>query len=197
MTDGWFQIPIYSTTIDDKTSFEEVESVMQSIDIGSAIEFWGDNVQTSFQYNNYDGTNVLKKCPTLNKIIEQHINMFADDLDFDFRDVIITQSWINITEKNQFQHFHSHPPFDVSGVFYYSAIGDGTDGEIVFKHPSLAASNSKILDSVGNKVKYKAEKGKLLLFPSFLEHAVNLNLTNHKRISLTFNAYLNKRSIND
>lgn len=196
MTEGWFQIPIYSTFLNNSLIYKEVESVIDTVDIVSAIPFWSDNVDTSFQYDNVDGTRVLSKCPILEQEIQRHIHQFLDDLDFSSRDVIIEQSWVNVTTKGQFQHFHSHPPFDVSGVFYYSSIGDGSDGEIVFKHPSLATSTSRILDSVPNKVRYKAEKGKLILFPSFLEHAVNVNLSNTQRISLTFNAYAEK-VIND
>ena len=43
--------------------------------------------------------------------------------------------------------------------------------------------------------KFKPEEGKLLIFPSHLEHNVNENKSNEDRISISFNMILDNSSI--
>ena len=101
----------------------------------------------------------------------------------------IKQSWCNISNRDAFQHFHVHGDMDLSGVYYHQT--NGNDGDIVFRNPSLVNRFHKLTYNIDNSVNYKPEVGKILLFPSFLEHAVFHNNSDDKRISISFNVTVN------
>jgi uncharacterized protein (TIGR02466 family) len=78
---------------------------------------------------------------------------------------------------------------DLSGVYYHQTTNN--DGDIVFRNPSLVNRFHKLTYNIGNSVNYTPEVGKILLFPSFLEHAVFHNNSDDKRISISFNVTVN------
>jgi uncharacterized protein (TIGR02466 family) len=111
-------------------------------------------------------------------------------------EIYITESWINYTTNNQYHHQHNHPNSFLSGVFYFNCLEK--DSITFFKKDkgffdietnkyNLYNSNSWIIP---------VNKGELLLFPSSLEHLVEKNNTNDKRISLSFNTFI-KGNINN
>ena len=59
----------------------------------------------------------------------------------------------------------------------------------LFKHPISKKPN--ILNASSNSI--KPEEGLLVLFPSYLEHSVNPNQSNEKRIVISFNLSLVKK----
>ena len=102
----------------------------------------------------------------------------------------ITQSWINYTKENQFHHQHAHPNSYISGVFYIDA-----DGE-VDKINFFRAGYIRFLPTVtqfnvfnSTKVTYPIQGGEVLLFPSSLEHGVDIKKGTNIRTSLSFNVF--------
>ena len=87
----------------------------------------------------------------------------------------ITQSWLNMTDTNQFHHKHHHANSFLSGVFYVEA--DEELDNITF-HNSLKPF---ILDFKSNApsaffaecLSFKVKKNTLIIFPSTLTHHVN------------------------
>jgi len=107
--------------------------------------------------------------------------------------VEITDLWANVSWGNHFHRLHAHPNNFLSGV-YYAQIPPGA-GSIAFRDPRpqtqiLAPAVSELTPV--NRVHYpiQAEEGKLLLFPSWLEHVVQANNCNSERISFAFNVTL-------
>ena len=94
-------------------------------------------------------------------------------------DPYITQSWLNITEKNQGTHPHRHPNSIVSGVFYVEA-----DDEIIFYDTNGSSFNTKC-----SVKKMKVSKNDLILFPSTLLHYVPNNTKTRTRITIAFNTF--------
>jgi uncharacterized protein (TIGR02466 family) len=102
----------------------------------------------------------------------------------------ISSMWINIHNKNGFNHVHVHSGAWYSGV-YYILCSEKT-GNITFLDPRPGAEMSfyeKTVNSENFSVKTKT--GDLLLFPSWLPHLVEPNLDDELRISLAFNIELN------
>ena len=102
----------------------------------------------------------------------------------------ITQSWINYTKENQFHHQHAHPNSYISGVFYIDA-----DGE-VDKINFFRAGYIRFLPTVtqfnvfnSTKVTYPIQWGDVLLFPSPLQHGVDIKKGTNIRTSLSFNVF--------
>lgn len=104
----------------------------------------------------------------------------------------ITQSWCNYTSENEGHHQHRHPNSLVSGVFYIDA--DPNCDKIVFYNPKLY---NTIEIPVNEYADYNSQtwwlpiqSGKLIIFPSHLEHSVDVKKNeNNTRISLAFNTF--------
>jgi len=100
--------------------------------------------------------------------------------------------WININNYKDFNISHIHPNSCISGVFYVQYLKES--GQIVFENPLKSyigyAWDSKVNvynQNTSSVWKIIPEENKLLLFPSFLNHYVEPNLSKDKRISISFN----------
>lgn len=180
----FFPTPIYFSFANNLNIIqEEVENYLKTIESINLTNPWGDTVQTTFKYGVYD--HILDQTPLLQEEIKSHCANFLSNLRHQYSNISIKESWLNISSKNNFQHYHLHDDNDLSGVYYYQT--NGNDGDIVFSNPSLVNKYHKITSNIDKTIKYKPEVGKIILFPSFLEHAVFHNTTDNQRISVTFN----------
>ena len=84
----------------------------------------------------------------------------------------ITQSWVNYSEQGQYHHKHAHPNSLVSGVFY---INTNDNDRIYFYRSGF--QQIKFPTDGWNQWNseswwFEATEGRLVLFPSSLEHMV-------------------------
>lgn len=183
----FFPTPIYFSMVENKDPIQqEIKNYVSMLGGAELVNPWGDTVLTTFKYGNYD--RVLDKTPHLLEEIKKHCREFLTKLNHHNLTVKVRESWCNIGGEKSFQHFHIHGESDISGVYYYQTTG--SDGDIVFRNPSLVNRFHRLTYNIDNSVNYKPEVGKLLLFPSFLEHAVFHNNTVNTRISISFNITL-------
>ena len=103
----------------------------------------------------------------------------------------ITQSWINYTETNQFQHKHSHPNSYISGVFYISADKkvDSVTFYKSYREETIKLNINKYNMFNSTSFKFPVETGNILLFRSFLIHGVEKKKGPDTRMSLSFNVF--------
>jgi len=104
--------------------------------------------------------------------------------------VEITGCWATVLAKSALHKAHSHPNNFLSGV-YYVRVQPGAD-TINFHDPrrqtyvirppvvELTADNT-------DQVVVRVTNGTLLMFPSYLEHSVDGNMSEEERISISFN----------
>ena len=192
-TEYCFPIPIYYSMIDNVEEVQkELFSIVENITFHKSIQSnWDENMATfSGRFNE----NFLEKHnPKLFlKELEKHILLFFQELQFcpviSNVDIIIKESWLSKTQKNQYHHRHLHACTEMSGVYYVKAKGD--EGSIGFHMPSKILLASRIFYNQSRSILHRPEVGKLLLWPSLLEHDVNSNQTENDRISLSFNISL-------
>ena len=108
-------------------------------------------------------------------------------------ELIITQSWLNVTKKEQLHHDHFHPNSIISGVFYLR--NDKNHPPIQFRRPSVFGFQLEAIENNNfNSETYllPADSGELLLFPSSLYHSVLCNKTDEDRVSIAFNTFAKK-----
>ncbi len=184
----FFPTPIYFSIIKnlDPVQQEVSNYVSTLIDNTKLANPWGDTVQTTFKYGNYE--HILTNTPLLLEEITNHCKEFLARLNYSHLNIRVRESWCNLGGENSFQHYHLHGDSDISGVYYHQTSGN--DGDIVFRNPSLVNRFHKLTYNIDNSVNYKPEVGKIILFPSFLEHAVYSNHTTNRRISVSFNIAL-------
>lgn len=130
--------------------------------------------------------------------IKTNINTVINDMDWDLQtqEVKISNMWAIINTKGSLNQKHHHSNSDLSAAYYVSA--EKNCGDIIFYDPRPArvykhpiAKNPNILNATINSI--SPEPGMLILFPSYLEHSVNPNLSDHKRIVISFNLSLDKK----
>ena len=90
---------------------------------------------------------------------------------------------------------HQHSNSDISAAYYVTAH-EGC-GDIVFYDPRPARVYKQPIAKSPNKLNgtvnsIKPEAGMLVLFPSYLDHSVNPNISDKKRIVISFNLSLEK-----
>jgi len=127
--------------------------------------------------------------------ISKNIESAIKDMDWDLETQIvkITSMWSIINNKDAFNEKHHHGNSALSAAYYVKA--EQNAGNIVFYDPRQANvfhhPTSKQVNSVNAQVQSVTPKaGTLVLFPSYLEHKVNPNLSNEERIVISFNVAL-------
>ena len=102
----------------------------------------------------------------------------------------INNMWAIINTGGSANLRHQHGNSTISGAYYVRAPKNS--GDIVFydprpapvySHPNVV--NPNLLNAQINGVSPK--EGALVLFPSYLDHSVNENLSNEERIVISFN----------
>lgn len=101
--------------------------------------------------------------------------------------------WFNINGYKDYNMAHNHPASVYSGVYYVKTPLDC--GNIVFEHPAL-----DVIGYANNNLMFKKWNSRtaaiwrkvpventMFLFPSWLKHGVEPNLSKEKRISISFN----------
>jgi len=137
------------------------------------------------------------KLQDIKEFCEDHIDNYVKEVHNPRKDLefYITQSWLNYTKLGGSHGMHTHQNSWISGVFYLSAPeGNG----ICFYDPNMRIKRILKIDSSlenpsqwsGEKITVPLETNKLVLFPSWLGHAVDPNPEQTTtRLSLAFNVF--------
>jgi len=126
--------------------------------------------------------------------ITSSANGFANHLSL--KELKLSNIWININGYKDYNFLHDHPCAVLSGVYYVKVPENG--GNIEFYHPHL----STVTRDWGDALKdykmnnspvwwYTSRDNMLFLFPSWLQHQVQPNMSQEDRISIAFNFELN------
>ena len=129
--------------------------------------------------------------------IKNNINLAINDMGWDLtsQSAKVSGIWAIINEKDAWNQKHHHSNSDLSAAYYVSAPKNC--GDIVFYDPRPAPVHNHPIAKSPNKLNATVnsitpEPGMLVLFPSYLEHSVNPNKSEEKRIVISFNLGLEK-----
>ena len=187
-----FPIPIHVIDINDFDDYKDqlVKEIYQERDedpVGRKISNYG-----GWQSNQVDIHE--SKSETLKKLILDSLPQLQS---LSNSVSMIVAGWKNINGPGDFNCFHNHPRSDLSGVLWIKAPKDS--GNLVFSSPQLF-NRYQELDSYTNEFKYNSnlymsyyftpKEGRILIFPSDLEHEVKENKSDEDRISYSFNIKL-------
>jgi uncharacterized protein (TIGR02466 family) len=106
----------------------------------------------------------------------------------------VTSCWAVVNEKLASNFVHNHPNSVLSGVYYVKTpencggifFSDARDVAHMFA-PAVAELSPWTLQ----KVTYAATEGRMIIFPSWLRHGVESNLSDENRICISFNIGMN------
>ena len=151
---------------------------------GRIISNWN-----GFQSNDLDFNNPI--IYTLSSLILNNINYVSKRYFKLNKCLSISNLWFNINRHKDSNIKHNHPKSLLSGVFYSKTPNNS--GNIKF----FNSENAETFFSGVNMIEYtkynsssyvlKPESSFLHIFPSFLNHCVEPNLSDQERISFSFN----------
>jgi len=108
---------------------------------------------------------------------------------------IISNVWININKPLNYNKAHMHPHSCLSGVYYVKA--EERSGCIEMLNPVTSFYHTIPTDAIGKPGSFNSQlctlppsPGLLIMFPSWLMHYTQPNLSKEDRISIAFNTIL-------
>jgi uncharacterized protein (TIGR02466 family) len=110
-------------------------------------------------------------------------------------DMVVTDYWFNISQKDGYQHLHDHCNAAVSGTYYINFNEDSHSrfhvanphAQLTSFEPILLTETVRATDWNQQTVAVGHQEGDLVLFPSWLRHGYPPN-TADGRVSFSFNA---------
>lgn len=128
-------------------------------------------------------------------LISPIISKIIDDMNWDklTQETKITNMWTIINTGGAANARHHHGNSALSAAYYVRAPENS--GDIVFYDPRPApvyshprSKKPNTLNAMVNSI--SPSEGVLVMFPSYLDHSVNENLSNEERIVISFNISL-------
>jgi uncharacterized protein (TIGR02466 family) len=193
-----FPIYIYesiipSHNIENPTILQTVKKLVESTPLG-----WGYKwAEVSNIWNSHPITEHILELKEFSKIKSEILecfieylkqsNMLRDNLNITIE---FCSSWINVHKYGQRQEYHNHTGINktkFSGV-YYVDVTDKT-GDICFRHPNYTMLTVWAYPELQIEC-YKTitpTNGKIIIFPSWLDHMVYKNTDTIDRVSIAFN----------
>ena len=129
----------------------------------------------------------------LKKLLDLHVKIFVEELDFDLegRNLKLEDLWINILSEGGNHSAHLHPNSVISGTIYISM--PPKTSAIKFEDPRLPmmmAAPSRLVNAkeyLKPFIYVNPSVGDVLLWESWLRHEVPANNSSEERISISFN----------
>lgn len=109
---------------------------------------------------------------------------------YDPNNVRLTEMWAIINKKNNLNTAHTHPNNYLSAAYYVKVSKNC--GTIKFLNPNSISRErhpliEKDTDLNKNTVEITPNEGDLLIFPAYLTHSVNRNMSEEDRVVISFN----------
>ena len=181
-----FAVPLFYVELDlDVVSIEKFCQEYRNNNEGRVISNVG-----GYQSNNLSTDN-----KHINSLIDQiikHSNIFSESYSLKIKNVI-SSMWLNINGYKDSNGLHLHTLAIFSGVYYVKTPENC--GNIVFENPAAdvmdyahCVMNFTELNKYNSSYHwYQAKENTLYIFPSWLKHKVEPNMSNDERISISFN----------
>lgn len=122
--------------------------------------------------------------------------LLDEHLGHSFKDLQFTQSWVSHKNIGEFHQKHTHANSILSGVYYFQKDASMYPPIKFYKH-NMNSGVYEILIPIQNDVSqkpfawtnytYTPISGDIVLFPSHLQHSVEINNTGKVRKSVAFN----------
>ncbi len=152
------------------------------------------NLDKGVQISNYIGwqSNSVKQGD--NEEFDQLVNAITEQVNFcaaqaEMPALQIQNIWMNINTPGAYNTLHNHAGSVLSGVYYVKS--DPSQGNIMFERNDGAEYFLPPMEKpnyfTSTATTYKAMTGAIYVFPGWLKHSVQPNLTKEDRLSISFN----------
>ena len=193
----FFPTPVWTLQLDEYQSINE--QMYKFIKITQSKDQQGINKSNIKGWHSKDFNMQENEPKNFIKFILPAIEQVITDMNWEKQkqSININSMWAIINTGGAANHRHQHSNCTVSGAYYVRAPKNS--GDIIFYDPRPApvytypiAVNPNLLNAQVNGINPK--EGALVLFPSYLDHSVNENLSNEERIVISFNVTIQSKS---
>jgi uncharacterized protein (TIGR02466 family) len=174
ITHNLFSTPIKIISV---PNFNEVKDIV--------IKSFKTNFNKNFNQNLSEEENIKTAL-----YFTEEINNFWKEIAKEKRDIKLITSWSNFHKKFDFATPHSHGDCLLAAVFYIQTSDKSGDillhdprGGVYFELETDIDTQGKLADS-RKYFRIKPKDGDLIIFPAYLIHSVEPNMTDETRISL-------------
>jgi uncharacterized protein (TIGR02466 family) len=195
---GLFPTPVYTTKLEGD-SYGNVQSELQTVvDKLYANDTWGQNKQWNssehFLSNAGNFEQNLLEQENMQAVVSMIFHhclhyMSATNTKPGYKPAIVS-SWLTLTKPGLHAHIHDHGTNQISGVYWFKT--NGNDGNIYFRNALKALKCNPVGATIAHEAEFSPEQGRLVMWPSFMDHGVYENKTEDDRISLSFNITLER-----
>lgn len=186
----WFPTPIWHFILDDYQQLNE--RLLQEIKAEQQRDRTGEKWSNILGWHSVSNLHQRASFAEFNSIIGANLIEVATCLHWDLQkfSLELKSCWAIVNGKLASNSVHNHPNSILSGVYYLQAPENS--GVISFSDPRSAAQMlvpplTEYSPWTLPKISYQPQAGTMLLFPSWLLHGVEMNMSGEPRISLSFN----------
>jgi uncharacterized protein (TIGR02466 family) len=187
-----FATPIFSGKMSDVTACDRVEKKLREMEkLGQGIPHKYGKVA----FLTADNIHVLPEMKEFADLILKEAGQILDIYKIRRDSHYISNMWANITRSNQRHLMHHHPNCLFSGIIYVNEPKNC--GSTMFEDPRM---RSRMIEAMYTEINafnmaefsVPPEKGRMLIWPSFLAHAVEYSTenVNEDRIVVAFNVMI-------
>ncbi len=184
-----FPTLVWTTLFDDRASFNA-----RLLDLAHQLRLHNPTGVAKTNIKGWQSPNNLQNLPEFEEMNLRIVQVcqriaesqrFVPDLDFQL------QAWVNISPPGASNQVHFHPNCHFSGVYYVSLKAPDC-GSIFFRDPRVASRMmtypvTSATEFTASELRMRPEEGRMYVFPGWLEHGVDENLSDCDRVSISFN----------
>lgn len=195
--DDWFPTPIWHFEVPNHEELNQ--KLLPAIYAEREKDSQGVNWSNSLGWHSKDYLNQQPEFQEIVKIAIANGTEAATEVGFDLTrfTMMVTNCWAIINPKFASNFVHNHPNSVLSGVYYVKAAENC--GGIFFRDPRDVAhmfmpNLTELTPWTIQKITYKATEGTVIIFPSWLNHGVEANLSDEDRLCISFNMSMTYRT---
>ena len=145
----------------------------------------------------WQSNDVDLKHPIIQKFIHAcmgHIQEYVNNFNFAKNyDINVTNLWFNCNRYKDYNQMHNHAGCDISACYYLKTPKNS--GHFLLENPNAGFTSQAMYhfpishynEYNSGSHKLVAKENKLIVFPSYVYHSVEPNMTDEDRISIAFN----------
>ncbi|GMQ89769.1 MAG: hypothetical protein BMS9Abin10_0103 [Gammaproteobacteria bacterium] len=148
------------------------------------------NLEPGEKWQTEQNLHKLDEFQKLNSFVYTAARSIFDFMKIDYDDVLITGCWANISAIRTRHQAHTHPNNFLSGVYYVQAEKGADSITVDDPRPqvaTIAPPTRMNTPENARKMHLSVKAGTLLMFPSWLPHSVQANMSGQQRISVAYN----------
>lgn len=188
-----FATPVWETNISSIVDSNElVDYAYELYESGKSVKrsnrlgFHSDYIETNNEYIDDRFKLIMQEVVGLCKsIVEEQLFHSIEDKAF------AVEAWANINSKYSYNQQHIHGGNCLLSAVYYAQVPKNS-GEFYFKQDNkdadfVARFGIDKFNSLGTAIYRMPKEGDIYVFPSWIDHGVEQNLSDEDRISFAFN----------